>query len=58
MRVNFNDGETLTNGELIAADTEGIVVQWADGGRACAPWRSIRMLEIAQDAGGARPALG
>lgn len=48
VRVNFNDGEAITNGELIAADTEGIVVQWDEGGAgtACVPWFDIRKLDI------------
>lgn len=48
VRVIFNDGEVLNNGELIAADTEGIVVQWDDGnaGISCVPWLDIRKLDI------------
>ena len=48
VRVNFNDGGTLDNGELIAVDNEGIVVQWDDGGAgiACVPWLDIRKLDI------------
>jgi hypothetical protein len=48
VRVNFNDGEVLNNGELIAVDNEGIVVQWDDGGAGitCVPWLDIRKLDI------------
>lgn len=48
VRVNFNDGESLDNGELVAVDNEGIVVQWDDGdaGISCVPWLDIRKLDI------------